>query len=115
MDRIEIDTWASISAESWSSLLLGNGASIAIHKEFAYPTLHSVADAKGLLATTAPIFAKLGTTDFEHVLLACWYAEHVNAALGWLHVVSCGKQHRHWGIAGANGLAGRCLSLDMRR
>ena len=30
-------------------------------------------------------------------------------------VVSCGKQHRHWGIAGANGLAGRCLSLDMRR
>lgn len=32
-----------------------------------------------------------------------------------LHVVSCGKQHRHWGIAGANGLAGRCLSLDMRR
>ena len=82
MDRIEIDTWASISAESWSSLLLGNGASIAIHKEFAYPTLHSVADAKGLLATTAPIFAKLGTTDFEHVLLACWYAEHVNVALG---------------------------------
>ena len=82
MDRIEIDTWANISAEGWSSLLLGNGASIAIHKEFAYPTLHSVADAKGLLATTAPIFAKLGTTDFEHVLLACWYAEHVNGALG---------------------------------
>ncbi|WP_156824667.1 hypothetical protein [Caldimonas manganoxidans] len=34
---------------------------------------------------------------------------------GRLHVVSCGKQHCHWGIAGANGLAGRCLSLDMRR
>ncbi len=82
MDRIDIDTWANISTESWSAILLGNGASIAIHKEFAYPTLHSVADANGLLPTTAPIFAKLGTTDFEHVLLACWYAEHVNAALG---------------------------------
>jgi hypothetical protein len=82
MDRIEIDTWANISQEGWSAILLGNGASIAIHEEFAYPTLHSVADAKGLLATTAPIFATLGTTDFEHVLLACWYAEHVNAALG---------------------------------
>ena len=82
MDRIDIGTWANISAEDWSSLLLGNGASIAIHKEFAYPTLHGIADAKGLLATTAPIFAKLGTTDFEHVLLACWYAEHVNGALG---------------------------------
>ena len=30
MDRIEIDTWARISAESWSSLLLGNGASIQV-------------------------------------------------------------------------------------
>lgn len=82
MDRIDIDTWANINQEGWSAILLGNGASIAIHREFAYPTLHSVADAKGLLATTAPIFAKLGTTDFEHVLLACWYAEHVNVALG---------------------------------
>lgn len=82
MGRIDIDTWANISVEGWSSLLLGNGASIAIHKEFAYPTLHGVADAKGSLATTAPIFAKLGTTDFEHILLACWYAEHVNVALG---------------------------------
>lgn len=82
MDRIEIDIWANISAESWSTLLLGNGASIAIHNEFAYPTLHGVADAKGLLGTTASIFAELGTTDFEHVLLACWYAEHVNGALG---------------------------------
>jgi len=82
MDRIDIDTWENISTESWSAILLGNGASIAIHEQFAYPTLHGVADAEGLLATTATIFARLGTTDFEHVLLACWYAEHVNAALG---------------------------------
>lgn len=61
--------------------MLGNGASIAIHKEFAYTTLHGVADAKGLLGITAPIFAKLGTTDFEHILLACWYADRVNGAL----------------------------------
>lgn len=53
MDRIDIDTWANISADGWSSQLLGNGASIAIHKEFAYPILHGIADAKGLLATTA--------------------------------------------------------------
>jgi hypothetical protein len=82
MEKIKIDAWASLRDANWQTLLLGNGASIAIHNEFAYPTLHSVADAKGLLATTAPIFAKLGTTDFEHVLLACWYAEHVNVALG---------------------------------
>ena len=44
MDRIDIDTWAHISAEGWSSLVLGNGASIAIHKEFANPTLHGIAN-----------------------------------------------------------------------
>jgi Domain of unknown function (DUF4917) len=53
-----------------------------LRNEHGYPTLHGVADAKGLLASTAPLFAKLGTTDFEHVLLACWYADHVNRALG---------------------------------
>lgn len=64
MEKIKIDVWTSLRDANWQTLLLGNGASIAIHNEFAYPTLHSVADAKGLLATTAPIFAKLGTTDF---------------------------------------------------
>ena len=53
MDRIDIDTWTHISAEGWSSLVLGNGASIAIHKEFANPTLHGIADAKGLLVDNA--------------------------------------------------------------
>lgn len=75
MGRIDINIWAHISAESGSPLLLGNGTSNGIHKEFAYPTLHSVANAKRLLSTTAPVFAKLRTIDFEHVLLAYWYAE----------------------------------------
>lgn len=82
MDKIDIEKWADIADQAWSSLLLGNGASIAIHSEFAYQTLHGIADAKGLLATTAPVFDKLGTTDFEYVLLACWYGEQVNVALG---------------------------------
>lgn len=82
MDKIDIEAWAKLRETNWQTLLLGNGSSISLHSEFSYPTLHSVAEAKGLLPTTAPIFAKLGTTDFEHVLLACWYAEHVNAALG---------------------------------
>lgn len=45
----------SLRDTAWQTLLLGNGASIAIHGDFGYPTLHSVADAKGLLPTTAPI------------------------------------------------------------
>ncbi|MHB1799660.1 MAG: hypothetical protein ACYCUI_15405 [Vulcanimicrobiaceae bacterium] len=88
MDRIEIDTWANISAESWNSLLLGNGASIAIHKEFAYPTLHSVADAKGLLveyktdSTDAPQFSRIddeGGGLFQHRAVA-----RVGPRSGWV-------------------------------
>jgi hypothetical protein len=82
MGRIETKSWADISGEGWNSLILGNGASIAIHNHFAYQTLQGVAEANGLLPTTAPAFASLGTSDFEHVLLACWYADHVNRALG---------------------------------
>lgn len=81
MERIAIKNWKDLAIEKWSSLILGNGASIAVHQEFAYKTLRGIAEAKGLLASTTPIFNKLGTTDFEHVLLACWYAEHVNVAL----------------------------------
>lgn len=36
MDQIAIDTWESIKTEGWCAILLGNSASIAIHKEFAY-------------------------------------------------------------------------------
>lgn len=75
MDRIDIALWDALRESTWDILLLGNGASIAIHKEFAYPTLHSVDDAKELLATTAPIFAKLGASDFE-----CGYHPHAAGA-----------------------------------
>lgn len=76
------EDWASMGAESSRSLLLGNGASIAIHREFGYKKLREIAEEKELLATTAPIFENFETDDFERVLLACWYAEQVNAALG---------------------------------
>ena len=33
----------------------------------------------------------------------------------WLHVVSCGKPRAHLEDAGDRGLAGKCLSLDIRR
>lgn len=78
---VPINQWGEMAEQQWSSLLLGNGASITLNEGFRYPTLHGVADAAGLLPNTAPLFRALGTTDFEHVLLGCWYAEKVNAAL----------------------------------
>lgn len=79
MSDIPIVPWTSLSSVGWDSLLLGNGASIALHSGFNYCSLHAVASPN--LLTTGALFSKLGTTDFEHVLLACWYAELVNDAL----------------------------------
>ena len=39
MDRVDINPWANICERNWSAILIGNGASIAIHKEFAYADL----------------------------------------------------------------------------
>ena len=52
-----------------------------MHRGFDYASLHNVALTSGLLPTTGPLFTRFGTTNFEYVLLACWRAELVNAAL----------------------------------
>ncbi|MCW5255967.1 DUF4917 family protein [Verminephrobacter aporrectodeae subsp. tuberculatae] len=83
MKNFSITPWEDIHENSeWNAILLGNGASIAIHKDFSYQTLHGVAESKELLRTAAKIFEYFKTKDFEHVLLACRYAERVNSALG---------------------------------
>jgi hypothetical protein len=80
--RIQIAQWANLKHISWDSLLIGNGASIALHLGFSYPSLYNVAVMAGSLPNTVPIFQSLGTNDFEYVLLACWHANLVNTALG---------------------------------
>ena len=65
-ERIEITPGEAILDFPWNALVLGNGASIALYDEFSYDTLHGVAESQGLLPLSAPIFARLGTTDFEH-------------------------------------------------
>ncbi len=73
--------WNQISQMQWNSLLLGNGASIALWPDFEYKSLHQIATSKGTLQTAGPLFTLLGTTDFEHVLLACWHAYLVNSVI----------------------------------
>lgn len=80
---LEIKQWNDISTDfknAW--LLLGNGASIALHSEFNYQSLHHIADSDGHLNCSEALFRRFGTNDFEQVLLACWYAASVNQALG---------------------------------
>lgn len=80
-EEVDIKKWAELAKIDWKSLLLGNGASVALHSGFCYTSLHGVAKTSNSLPTTDPLFAEFGTTDFESVLLACWHAHLVNSAL----------------------------------
>ena len=80
----EIKDWSDIEHEYKNgSLLLGNGASIAISNQFSYKNLYNHAKENNLLDGKAQaLFESFGTTDFEYVLRKLWQASLVNKALG---------------------------------
>lgn len=62
-----LPAWTEVDLHKWEALLLGNGASIAVWREFAYSNLFEQAI---LSEDDRAIFDVLGTTDFEQVLRA---------------------------------------------
>lgn len=75
--------WAQIAPNYHrSTILLGNGASIAVSPSFSYGSLLDHAQQRGLLAADVQrIFDFFGTSDFELVLRLVWQASNVNRAL----------------------------------
>jgi hypothetical protein len=64
------------------SLLLGNGASIAVSNNFAYKSLFQAAKDNGYLTDAVQsVFDKFGVDDFELILRRLWQAKLVNEAL----------------------------------
>lgn len=80
----EIHKWGDIKDPFvGGALLLGNGASMAVHKEFGYASLRIAAEKHGhLTPEVAAIFKSFATNDFELVLRRLWEATLVNKALG---------------------------------
>jgi Domain of unknown function (DUF4917) len=80
----EIIQWSDIKDKfQGGALLLGNGASLAVHKGFDYPSLRQAAEDKGhITPEVADIFRAFGKDDFEFVLRRLWEATLVNKALG---------------------------------
>lgn len=65
------------------TLLLGNGASMAISDKFSYSSLYKKAAATDLLsADVQQIFNYFQTRDFELILRLVWHASKVNDSLG---------------------------------
>lgn len=75
--------WNEIRSEFNDGLLLGNGASIAVHHGFSYRSLFEAAQENGHLPEdVAQVFRAFGVEDFELVLRRLWHAKVVNEALG---------------------------------
>lgn len=76
--------WNDIAGQGWRSLLVGNGASIAIWVLFRYTSLYDRAcslDKGGLEEPESGLFEQEGTDNFEGVLLALRQAERVATTL----------------------------------
>jgi hypothetical protein len=74
--------WEDIRDKGWKSLVLGNGASIAVDERFAYDALLTRARAEGLVTDSVEqVFKYLKTKDFELVMSMLWHTHHINTAL----------------------------------
>ncbi len=79
----EIQAWSEIQDDFSDTLLLGNGASIAVHQGFRYDSLYQEAVKHNKLGDAAAVFKAFGEEvhDFELVLRRLWYAKRVYEAL----------------------------------
>ncbi len=81
MDR-KIKIWADIKDRFKDGLILGNGASIAVHQEFSYKGLFFEAKKLNFLGHDAEqVFEHFGSEDFEAVLRHLWHSKMVFDAL----------------------------------
>ncbi|QVX40773.1 DUF4917 family protein (plasmid) [Ralstonia solanacearum] len=79
----EIQPWDAVSRNYGSTILLGNGASMAVSPRFGYPSLLQRATDRGILPEDAQrLFHFFGTHDFELILRIVWQASNVNQSLG---------------------------------
>ncbi len=76
----ELEKWSDVEdGTEWPTLLVGNGASVNLWGDFAYPSLYERAS---LSPVAKAVFADLGGTNFETVLEAIHHAHVVVEVLG---------------------------------
>lgn len=81
MNDIPILKWTDNCNQGWDTLLLGNGASIALHDGFNYQSLYQQAYPATSEAVERLLFEQMKTCDFERVLSSCRNAQLVNISL----------------------------------
>ncbi|MDB6145619.1 MAG: Uncharacterized protein JWP80_4663 [Pseudomonas sp.] len=111
----ELADWNVLRATTaFSGLLVGNGASLAMWKNFAYFSLFEAAETtrnKPLSQTELAVFKALDTQNFEPVLSALKSAMRVNAALT---ISSSSPRNRYFAIKEALIHAIRSVHIPWR-
>ena len=65
---MKLQEWWDIQDDFGDTLVLGNGASVAVHEGFEYRSLRKTAEKEGFLSEQVrEVFEQLGTDDFELV------------------------------------------------
>lgn len=78
----DINQWANIAGNYRDTILLGNGASIAVSPRFSYESLLQHALARDWITNDVKqLFEFFRTNDFELVLRLVWQASNVNRSL----------------------------------
>lgn len=79
----KVYAWSDIAGDFRQGLIVGNGASILIHADFAYSSLLQAARDRSIITPKVDqLFRSFKTSDFEYVLRGVWTANQVNRALG---------------------------------
>lgn len=74
--------WSELAPRYDGTILLGNGASIAVSPRFAYGSLlECVTQRESLEADVRKLFDFFNTKDFELILRIVWQASNVNKSL----------------------------------
>jgi hypothetical protein len=111
----ELADWNELRATTpFSDLLVGNGASMAVWKNFSYYSLFEESETtrnKPLSQTELAVFKAMGTTNFEPILSALKTAMRVNAALT---ISSSSPRNRYFAIKEALIHAVRSVHIPWR-
>lgn len=95
----ELEDWTTLNSSiGFPELLIGNGASLAVWRKFAYFSLFDEAQTtknRPLSPTELSVFRALDTSNFEQVLSALKNSIRVNAALT---INSSSPRHRYFAI-----------------
>tara|TARA_R110000868_G_scaffold64969_2_gene194945 strand:- start:5623 stop:6639 length:1017 start_codon:yes stop_codon:yes gene_type:complete len=95
----ELEDWSTLNSSiGFPELLIGNGASLAVWRKFAYLSLFDEAQTtrnRPLSPTELSVFRALDTSNFEQVLSALKNSIRVNAALT---INSSSPRHRYFAI-----------------